>query len=220
MDVAIESSRKEVIKEEFEKPYFQQIVERLKQEKAEGKVVYPSWKDMFRAFELTPFDQVKVVLLGQDPYHGEGQAHGLCFSVSEWVKAPPSLKNIFKEIESDVGNQRTRTDLSDWAAQGVFLLNAMLSVLANSPASHADIGWQTFTDAVISKISDLKVGVVFVLRGKFAQGKEVLIDTSKHVVLKAAHPSPFSAYSGFFGCKHFSKVNAFLREQGKGEIVW
>lgn len=136
------------------------------------------------------------------------------------MKAPPSLKNIFKEIESDVGNQRTRTDLSDWAAQGVFLLNAMLSVLANSPASHADIGWQTFTDAVISKISDLKVGVVFVLRGKFAQGKEVLIDTSKHVVLKAAHPSPFSAYSGFFGCKHFSKVNAFLREQGKGEIVW
>lgn len=222
MDVKIEASWKEVLKNEFSKPYFQQIVTFLKTERAAGKTIYPPGNLIFNAFEQTPFNKVRVVILGQDPYHGAGQAHGLSFSVPSNVAPPPSLINIFKEIQSDTGTTMPARfgNLTQWAQQGVLLLNAALTVRANEPASHAKIGWMEFTDAVIQKISDEKQGVVFLLWGRFAQDKQVLIDATKHYVLKAAHPSPFSADKGFFGCKHFSTANNYLVKQGLPPIDW
>jgi uracil-DNA glycosylase len=221
MEVAIENSWKEELKEEFSKPYFEHIVHFLKEEKKAGKVIYPPGKQIFNAFEFTPFIKTKVVILGQDPYHGPGQAHGLSFSVPDGVKPPPSLVNIFKELHTDLELPIPSTgNLEKWAKQGVLLLNASLTVEANTPNSHSQAGWHTFTDEVIKHISADKEGVVFMLWGRFAQNKEALIDTSKHLVLKAAHPSPFSVHSGFFGCKHFSKANAWLREKGEKQIDW
>jgi len=221
MDVKIEAGWKEVLKQEFAKPYFQQIVTHLKTERATGKTIYPPGSLIFNAFEKTPFDKVKVVLLGQDPYHGPGQAMGLSFSVPDGVPPPPSLINIYKELHTDIGMLIPKTgNLTKWAEQGVLLLNAALTVRANEPASHAKIGWMEFTDAVIRKISEEKKGIVFLLWGRFAQDKQVLIDETKHYVLKAAHPSPFSADKGFFGCKHFSRTNDLLMKQGLDPIDW
>jgi uracil-DNA glycosylase len=222
MDVQIEQSWKEVLKSEFTKPYFQQIVTFLKTEKAAGKIIYPTGSLIFNAFNQTPFTKLKAVILGQDPYHGAGQAHGLSFSVQNGIKPPPSLINIFKEIQSDIGVAMPQGygNLTKWAEQGVLLLNAALTVRANEPFSHAKFGWAEFTDAVIQKISDEKQGIIFLLWGKFAQEKQILIDETKHVVLKAAHPSPFSADKGFFGCKHFSKTNDQLVKQGLSPIDW
>ena len=222
MDVKIESSWKAMLKDEFGKPYFQQIVTFLKTEKAAGKIIYPPGPLIFNAFNQTPFDKVKVVILGQDPYHGPGQAHGLSFSVQNGVKPPPSLVNIFKEIQTDTGVAMPQQygNLSRWAEQGVLLLNAALTVRANEPFSHAKFGWADFTDGVIQKISDERKGIIFLLWGKFAQEKQTLIDETKHFVLKAAHPSPFSADKGFFGCKHFSKTNELLVKQGLAPIDW
>ncbi len=221
MDVKIEGSWKEALKHEFTKPYFLQVATHLKTERATGAVVYPPGQLIFNAFNTTPFDEVKVVILGQDPYHGTGQAHGLSFSVPDGVPPPPSLVNIYKELNKDIGLPIPKTgNLTKWAKQGVFLLNAILTVRANEPASHAKIGWMDFTDAVIKKISAEKKGIVFLLWGKFAQEKQVLIDETKHFVLKAAHPSPFSADKGFFGCKHFSRTNKLLMDQGIDAIDW
>lgn len=222
MDVKIEPSWHEVLKSEFTKPYFLEIVTFLKIEKNAGKTIYPPGPLIFNAFSHTPFDKVKVVILGQDPYHNPGQAHGLSFSVPAGIKPPPSLVNIFKEIQKDLSITMPEGygNLISWADQGVLLLNAILTVRANEPASHAKIGWMNFTDAVITKISDEKKGVIFLLWGKFAQEKQLLIDETKHFVLKAAHPSPFSADKGFFGCKHFSKTNELLNNQGLAPINW
>ena len=221
MDVKIEPGWKAVLQEEFNKPYFQQVVLHLKTEKAQGKTIYPPGSQIFNAFDSTPWDRVKVVILGQDPYHGPGQAHGLCFSVQQGVPAPPSLVNIFKELQSDIGFRIPgHGNLTHWAQQGVFLLNASLTVRAGDPMSHSKIGWATFTDTVIKKISEQKSHVVFLLWGKFAQEKRVLIDESKHCILKAAHPSPLSAHAGFFGCRHFSKTNEYLVREGIGPIDW
>jgi len=221
MNVKIEDSWKSVLKNEFTKPYFLEAVTFLKTEKALGKTIYPPGSLIFNAFNNTPFSQVKVVLLGQDPYHGKGQAHGLSFSVPEGVKPPPSLMNIFKEMHDDIGMPfPSHGNLTKWATQGVLLLNASLSVRENEPMSHSAIGWTLFTDAVISKISAEKKNVVFLLWGKYAQQKQELIDETKHFVLKAAHPSPFSAYSGFFGCRHFSKTNEYLVQNGIDPIDW
>jgi uracil-DNA glycosylase len=222
MEVRIHPEWKAVLKDEFEKPYFGQIVAFLKTEKALGKTIYPPGSLIFNAFNQTGFDKVKVVILGQDPYHGPGQAMGLSFSVPPGVAPPPSLVNIFKELKSDLGLEIPSGvgDLSPWAKQGVLLLNAALTVRAGEPFSHAKIGWADFTDAVIRHISDHKVNVVFILWGKFAQEKQVLIDETKHHVLKAAHPSPFSADKGFFGCRHFSKTNQLLVHDGLDPIDW
>jgi uracil-DNA glycosylase len=221
MDVKIEPSWKEVLKSEFNKPYFQQIVLHLKTERLQGKMIYPPGGLLFNAFDKTPFENVKVVILGQDPYHGHGQAHGLCFSVQAGIPPPPSLINIFKELHDDTGMPIPQTgDLTHWAEQGVFLLNASLTVRAGEPMSHAKIGWAEFTDSVIRKISGIKKNVVFLLWGKFAQEKRVLIDESKHLILKAAHPSPLSAYAGFFGCKHFSRANEYLTKKGIDPVDW
>jgi uracil-DNA glycosylase len=221
MDVQIEESWKKVLKEEFEKPYFQHIITFLKAEKATGKVIYPPGPLIFNAFKQTPFDKLKVVLLGQDPYHNKGQAHGLSFSVPDGVPKPPSLVNIFKELHNDLGiNIPESGNLEKWARQGVLLLNASLTVRQNEPGSHAKTGWLQFTDSVIRKISDEKEGVVFLLWGKFAQEKQALIDETKHFVLKAAHPSPYSANNGFFGCRHFSMTNELLMKQHKSPIDW
>jgi len=221
MDVKIETSWKEALQEEFCKPYFQQIVEFLKVEKTQGKIIYPPGSLIFNAFNTTPFGKVKVVLIGQDPYHGPGQAHGLCFSVQNGIALPPSLQNIYKELHNDIGIPIPKTgNLTHWAEQGVFLLNASLTVRAGDPMSHSRIGWATFTDAVIQIISSQKKNIVFLLWGKFAQDKQMLIDTTKHYVLKAAHPSPLSASSGFFGCRHFSKTNNFLVKNGIDPVDW
>lgn len=222
MDVQIESSWKEVLKNEFTKPYFLQIVTFLKTEKAAGKTIYPPGPLIFNAFNQTPFTKTRVVIIGQDPYHGPGQAHGLSFSVQNGVKPPPSLVNIFKEIQADIGVAMPQGygNLTKWAEQGVLLLNAALTVRAGEPFSHANFGWADFTNSVIEKISSEKEGVIFLLWGKFAQEKQQLIDETKHVVLKAAHPSPFSADKGFFGCKHFSKTNEILVKQGSSPIDW
>lgn len=221
MDVKIEASWREVLKEEFQKSYFEQIVMFLKHEKALGKTIYPPGGMMFNAFEKTPFDKVKVVIIGQDPYHGPGQAHGLCFSVQDGVKPPPSLVNIFKELHTDLGLPiPTSGNLTKWAENGVLLLNAMLTVRAGEPASHSKIGWENFTDAVIRKISAQKQDIVFLLWGRFAQDKQILIDATKHHILKAAHPSPFSVDKGFYGCRHFSKTNELLMKAGKEPIDW
>jgi uracil-DNA glycosylase len=222
MDVQIEESWKASLKEEFTANYFTELARLLKAEKQSGKVIYPPGSLIFNAFNHTPFDKVKVVILGQDPYHGPGQAHGLCFSVPKGVKPPPSLLNIFKEIQTDIGVTMPEKygDLSSWADQGVLLLNAALTVRANEPLSHAKAGWMLFTDAVIRKISAEKKNIVFLLWGKFAQEKQSLVDTEKHFVLKAAHPSPFSAHFGFLGCRHFSKTNELLTRSGEDPINW
>ena len=221
MDVKIEASWKEVLHKEFTKPYFEQIAAFLKIEKAQGKTIYPPGSLIFNAFDKTPFNKVKVVLLGQDPYHGPDQAHGLCFSVQDGVPPPPSLQNMYKELNNDIGMPIPKTgNLTKWATQGVFLLNASLTVRAGEAKSQAKIGWHEFTDAVIKTISSEKKGVVFLLWGRFAQDKQVLIDETRHYVLKAAHPSPLSANNGFFGCKHFSKTNAILRQQSLEAIDW
>jgi uracil-DNA glycosylase len=221
MDVKIDPSWKEALKEEFAKPYFLQIVSFLKTEKLAGKTIYPPGPLIFNAFNTTPFEKVKVVILGQDPYHGPGQAHGLSFSVPNGIAQPPSLINIFKELNTDTGIPiPSNGNLTHWAEQGVLLLNASLTVRAGEPMSHAKIGWAEFTDSVISKISGERKNVVFLLWGKFAQEKQVLIDETKHLVLKAAHPSPFSVDKGFYGCKHFSKTNNYLTKNGIGPIDW
>ena len=220
MNVRIEESWKEVLSDEFEKPYFREMVAYLHQRKEQGAVIYPRGKDIFKAFELTPFDRVKVVILGQDPYHNPGQAMGLSFSVPDEVEAPPSLKNIFKEIESDLGVRLSgRHNLEKWASQGVLMLNASLTVEAGQANSHSRIGWQTFTDKVIEKLSQEREGIVFLLWGRFAREKKILIDSSKHLVLEAAHPSPLAG-GAFFGCRHFSKTNQWLTSMGKEPIDW
>ena len=220
MEVAIEPGWKAVLAPEFEKPYFQELAARLHAEKRAGKTIYPPGRQIFRAFELTPFDQVKVVILGQDPYHNPGQAEGLSFSVPHGVPAPPSLKNIYQEIESDLGvTVRKDGSLENWARQGVFLLNAILTVEAGRAASHAGIGWAPFTDAVIRTLSERREGLVFLLWGNFARSKKALIDTSRHTVLEAAHPSPLAG-GAFFGCRHFSKANAALSARGLQPIDW
>lgn len=222
MNVQIHPSWKEVLKDEFNKTYFQQIVTFIKTDKAVGKKIYPPGPLIFNAFNQTPFEKVKVVILGQDPYHGEGQAHGLSFSVPAGIKPPPSLVNIFKEIQTDIGIQMPvgYGNLTKWTEQGVLLLNAALTVRAGEPFSHAKYGWSDFTDAVIRKISDEKKDIIFLLWGKFAQEKQIFIDETKHHVLKAAHPSPFSADKGFFGCKHFSRTNQLLMNSGQHPIDW
>jgi uracil-DNA glycosylase len=221
MEVKIEASWKEALSDVFKSTPFLQVAAHIKTELATGAHIFPAGSNIFNAFNQTSFDNVKVVILGQDPYHGSGQAMGLSFSVPAGVKPPPSLVNIFKELKSDIGLPiPTSGDLTPWAKQGVLLLNAVLTVRENEPASHAKIGWMHFTDAVIQKISDEKKGVVFLLWGKFAEQKQVLIDETKHFVLKAAHPSPFSADKGFFGCKHFSKTNELLAKQGLQVIDW
>jgi len=221
MEVKIEASWKEVLSNVFKSTYFLQTAAHIKTELATGANIFPAGSAIFNAFNQTPFNNVKVVILGQDPYHGSGQAMGLSFSVPHGVKPPPSLVNIFKELKSDIGLPiPTQGDLTPWAKQGVLLLNAVLTVRENEPASHAKIGWMHFTDAVIRKISDEKKGVIFLLWGKFAEEKQTLIDETKHFVLKAAHPSPFSADKGFFGCKHFSKTNELLAKQGLQVIDW
>ena len=220
MEVKIESSWKQALQSEFDEPYFAALVRFLHDEKAAGKVIFPPGGRIFRAFELTPVDSVKVVILGQDPYHGYGQAMGLCFSVPEKVPAPPSLRNIFKEIEDDLGVRMSGSpDLTPWARQGVLLLNAILTVRAGEAASHSTIGWQRFTDAVIRYVSDRCEGVVFLLWGNYARSKRDLIDGSRHLILEAAHPSPL-ARGAFFGCRHFSKANDYLVRQGKTPVDW
>lgn len=222
MDVQIDLSWKEALKDEFSKPYFEQIVTFLRAEKATGKQIFPPGPLIFNAFNQTPFDKVSVVILGQDPYHGPGQAHGMSFSVPGGVKPPPSLANIFKEIRSDIGVEMPAFygNLTRWAEQGVLLLNAALTVRNGEPNSHARLGWAEFTDAVIRLLSERKEHLVFILWGKFAQEKQALINETKHTVLKAAHPSPFSADKGFFGCRHFSKTNEDLVQHNIPPIDW
>lgn len=211
-----------VLGNELEKPYMKNLKSFLLEEKQKGFVVYPQNADIFNAFNHTPFDKVKVVILGQDPYHGQGQAHGLSFSVQRGIAVPPSLRNMYKELAEDFTGFKTplHGDLTSWADQGVLLLNATLTVRANEAASHQKRGWETFTNQVISTLSKERSGIVFLLWGRFAQQKEVLIDTSKHFVLKTAHPSPLSAYNGFFGSKHFSTANQLLEKQGLKPIDW
>jgi uracil-DNA glycosylase len=211
---------KEILREEFESEYFRTLKQFIVEEKLKF-TIYPPGNLIFNAFDHTPPDKVKVVIIGQDPYHGAGQAHGLSFSVPDGVKPPPSLVNIFKELRTDLGlSIPNHGNLTKWAAQGVLLLNATLTVRANQPRSHANKGWELFTDATIRKLSEKRKGLVFMLWGNDAKAKELLIDTQKHHVLKAAHPSPYSAPAGFFGCRHFSKANELLKNQGIGEIDW
>lgn len=220
MDVKIHDSWKKHLGAEFEKSYFKELVEFVRGEYA-SKKVFPAPANIFRAFELCPFESVKVVILGQDPYHGPGQANGLCFSVNHGVQNPPSLQNIFKEIRDDVGGElRTDGNLDDWARQGVLLLNATLTVLAHQAGSHQKRGWEQFTDAVVNAVSREKENVVFILWGRYAQEKGAHIDTEKHLVLKSAHPSPLSAYAGFFGSKPFSKTNEYLEWHNKEPVKW
>ena len=220
MEVKIEPSWKEQLQEEFDKPYFKELTGFVRSE-YQSKKIFPPPKDIFKAFDLCPFDNVKVVILGQDPYHGPGQAHGLCFSVNQNIPMPPSLINIYKEIQSDIGGEiPAHGNLEHWAEQGVFLLNAILSVIAHNAASHRNKGWEEFTDAVIRLISAKKEHVVFMLWGAFAQGKAEMIDQSKHLILKAPHPSPLSSHRGFFGCKHFSQANEYLKSHDLEPINW
>ncbi len=219
-NIKIDPSWLKVMHEEFEKPYFGELVQFVKKEYA-AHTVYPQGKNIFRAFELCPFEEVKVVILGQDPYHGRGQANGLCFSVNDEVALPPSLQNIYKEISDDLAVQMPKTgNLDNWAKQGVLLLNATLTVRASEAGSHQRKGWEIFTDAVIKAISDHKEHIVFLLWGRYAQEKGTVIDGSKHFMLKAAHPSPFSADHGFFGCRHFSKTNQYLASIEEKTISW
>ncbi|HOG20441.1 MAG TPA: uracil-DNA glycosylase [Salinivirgaceae bacterium] len=220
MNPKIDESWKTVLEDEFNKPYFQELKSFLVAEKSKY-TVYPPGSRIFAAFDVTPFDNVKVVILGQDPYHGAGQAHGLCFSVPKGVQKPPSLLNICKELNTDLGIPIAKHgNLEKWAKQGVLLLNATLTVRANMAGSHQNRGWETFTNAAIEKLSEQKSGLIFILWGAYAQAKEQIIDTSKHHILKAPHPSPLSVHRGFFGCKHFSKKNELLVKQGKTPIDW
>lgn len=222
MAINIEESWKQVLSEEFAKEYMKDLKAFLQTEKEQKHIIYPPGNLIFNAFNHTFFDDVKVVILGQDPYHGPNQAHGLSFSVQEGITPPPSLKNIFKELQKDIPAFEipSHGDLTKWADQGVLLLNTTLTVRAHSPGSHQKKGWEIFTDTVISKLSTCKSDIVFLLWGKFAQSKRELIDVSKHYVLTAAHPSPYSAENGFFGCGHFSNTNKFLLEKGKQPINW
>lgn len=220
MDVKIESSWKEVLADEFDKEYFEKLTEFVHEE-YRTKKIYPPAKLIFNAFDQCPFEQLKVVILGQDPYHGPGQAHGLCFSVNDGIQFPPSLRNIFKELQNDVGKPIPQSgNLTGWARQGVLLLNATLTVCAGQAGSHQNKGWEEFTDAVIHKINELKKHVVFILWGSYAIRKGEFIDQSKHLVLTSVHPSPLSASRGYFGNNHFSKTNAFLEEKGLEPIKW
>ena len=220
MEVRIHESWKQVLRDEFAQPYFTQLSSFVRDEYGHA-VIYPPPKLIFNAFDQCPFDAVRVVVLGQDPYHGKGQAHGLCFSVPEGVRMPPSLMNVFKEIRDDVGTPVPDSgDLGRWARQGVLLLNTSLTVRAGLPGSHQGKGWETFTDAVIKTLSEQREHVVFMLWGNFARSKRERIDTRNHLVLEAAHPSPYSAASGFFGCKHFSQANAYLEAHGCAPVVW
>jgi uracil-DNA glycosylase len=199
--------------------YYRNLWQKVEEKYATEKC-FPPKHQIFRALDLTPFDDIKVVIIGQDPYHNDDQANGLCFSVSEKVKTPPSLKNIFTELKSDLGIDRTQNELDDWAAQGVLLLNATLTVTAHSPNSHKDLGWEQFTDFIIKEISEKKENIVFVLWGAFAQKKEELINSSQHLIIKSAHPSPFSVYRGFYGSKPFSQINSYLESKNKQPISW
>ncbi|MEI6690154.1 MAG: uracil-DNA glycosylase [bacterium] len=221
MNVKIEPSWMNVLEEEFEKEYFGKLTEFVKKQYQEA-IIYPPPSLIFRAFELTPFDKVKVVILGQDPYHEPGQANGLCFAVNNGVRLPPSVQNIFKEIVTDLGHATNfpQGDLEGWAKQGVLLLNATLTVAKSDAGSHQKKGWEEFTDAVIRVLSDKKENLVFVLWGNYAKQKGATIDKNKHLVIESPHPSPFSAYNGFFGSKPFSKTNAYLQKTGKTEIKW
>jgi len=220
MDVKIATSWKNRLSDEFNKPYFLQLIEFVKQE-YQTQTVYPPGKEIFHAFDSCDFNDAKVVIIGQDPYHGPGQANGLCFSVRDGVRIPPSLVNIFKEIKQDLGKPiPTSGDLDRWAKQGVLLLNATLTVRASSPGSHQNKGWEIFTDSTIKKLSEEKEHVVYLLWGAYAQKKGEIIDRNKNLVLMSAHPSPFSADRGFFGCKHFSKTNEYLKSKGLKEIEW
>ena len=216
----INASWKEVLLQEFQSEYFISLKKFLVEERKKN-IIYPPASRIFATFNYTPFEKVKVVVIGQDPYHGQGQANGLCFSVSDGIPQPPSLQNIFKELNSDLGIPIPKTgNLEPWAKQGVLLLNATLTVRAKQAGSHQKHGWEEFTDAAIRALSEKRKGLVFLLWGKFAQAKEILIDKSKHHILKAPHPSPFSVHSGFFGCKHFSKTNELLKKEGLQEIDW
>ncbi len=220
IDPKIEVSWKNALKDEFNSEYFHALRDFLIEEKKKY-AIYPSGSDIFSAFDYTPFENVKAVILGQDPYHGKGQANGLCFSVSDGIKPPPSLVNIFKEIKNDLGIETPTTgNLEKWARQGVLLINATLTVRANQAGSHQNKGWEIFTDSIIKNLSENRSGLVFLLWGNFAKAKQQLIDKKKHYILKSAHPSPFSAYNGFFGCKHFSKTNEILKQLGNEEIDW
>jgi uracil-DNA glycosylase len=220
MNVKIEKSWAHELTSEFEKEYFKNLASFIHKEYL-NKKIYPKPENIFRAFDLCPFNKTKIVIIGQDPYHGPNQSHGLCFSVQKGIQNPPSLKNIFKEIENDLKiKMSTSGDLSSWAKQGVLLLNATLTVIANQAGSHQQKGWEKFTDSVIKTISNKKENIVFILWGSFAQSKEILINTKKHLILKAPHPSPLSSYRGFFGCKHFSKTNQYLRKNNLKEINW
>jgi uracil-DNA glycosylase len=220
IDPVIEAGWKSVLMDQFQSPYFRTLKEFLEEEKKKY-TLYPPGRLIFNAFQRTPFDRVKVVILGQDPYHGKGQAHGLCFSVPQGIPKPPSLVNIFKELHTDLGiSIPEHGNLEKWADQGVLLINATLTVRDSQAGSHQKRGWETFTNRVIEVVSQEKSGVVFLLWGRFAQAKESLIDSGKHLILKSAHPSPLSAYNGFFGCRHFSKTNDYLKKQEKTGIDW
>lgn len=221
MEVKIEPSWKKVLGEEFDKDYFIKLTQFVKSE-YRTSIVYPPPKFIFHAFELTPFDKVKVVIIGQDPYHGAGQANGLCFAVNQGIRLPPSVQNIYKEIETDLGHKTAypNGDLEGWAKQGVLLLNATLTVKGSSPGSHQNIGWEQFSDAAIHSLSAQKENLVFILWGAYAQKKGVVIDASKHLIIKSPHPSPFSAYSGFFGSRPFSQCNYYLFSHGQEPINW
>ena len=219
-NIKIDKGWKEHLNQEFDSDYFQNLISFILEEKKKH-IVYPQEDEIFSAFKLTPFNKVNVVIIGQDPYHGPDQANGLCFSVNDGIKKPPSLMNIFKEIKSDIGTEIPISgNLQHWAKQGVLLLNASLTVRAQKASSHQKIGWQKFTDSAIKCISKNKEGVIFILWGRFAQNKENLIDSSKHHILKSVHPSPLSAYNGFFGCKHFSKTNEILTQSNLKPIQW
>ena len=219
-EVRIAEDWKAVIGEEFSKPYFEELISFVKQEYATSQV-FPAGRNIFRAFDKCPFDKVKVVIIGQDPYHGDGQANGLCFSVNEGVPFPPSLKNIFKEVHDDVGTPiPTSGELDRWAEQGVLLLNSVLTVKAHNAASHAGRGWEIFTDAVVRAIAERKEGVVYMLWGSYAQRKGAIANPERNLILHSVHPSPLSSYRGFFGCKHFSKANDYLKSIGKEPIAW
>lgn len=220
MDVKIAQDWKEILQPEFDKPYFRELTDFVRQEYASRRI-FPRAGNIFRAFDKCPFDKLKVVIIGQDPYHGEGQANGLCFSVADGIPFPPSLQNIFQEVSSDLNRPVPASgNLDRWAEQGVLLLNAVLTVRAHEAASHAGRGWETFTDAVVRAIAERKQGIVYLLWGSYAQRKGAIADPARNCILKAVHPSPLSAYRGFIGCRHFSQANAYLHSQGKAEIEW
>ena len=219
-EVRIAEDWKQILNEEFSKPYFEELVKFVKEEYA-SREIFPKGSNIFRAFDKCPLDKLKVVIIGQDPYHGPGQANGLCFSVGEGVPFPPSLQNIFKEVQSDIGTPIPESgELDRWAEQGVLMLNAVLTVRAHEAASHAGRGWEHFTDAVVRAIAERKEGVVYMLWGSYAQKKGAIADPRRNLILRAVHPSPLSAYRGFFGCKHFSQANNYLRSIGKEPIIW